>query len=337
MTETTDEKQRPVIVNPVLGYGYVRLKNTTFQETRDSLLATFENHEFGSAKDVLWSHMEAEKGNCAGLGKKPTRRNSTTRSSTYADCEDVLKALLSLEQSGHLPTLAVSVDDLLVLPPILPQLSYSRRVTAQDDAQDQVRLSQEAMTSIQEAQERMSAELSKMRKRLDESGAVSSDSAPVQPNPRMRHHPFTTDKASESGRTYSDVTSNRPPRREVNPPPPPLHPPQDGWNKVKRRRKPKVVTGTATDGDQGRFLGAPPVGSLFVFRVCKEATAEDLQQWLKDSKKINVVAIRVMSHPDAALRSFKVSVLKDCVKDLLCADFGWPAEVKVRRFTPRRG
>ena len=168
---------------------------------------------------------------------------------------------------------------------------------------------------------------------MDESGAVtSSDSAPVQPNPRTWHHPLTTDKASESGRTYSDVTRNRPPS-STSPAPPQL----DGWNKVKRRRKAKIVTGTETNGDLGRFLGAPPVSSLFVFRVRKEATSEDLQQWLKDCKNVNAVAIRVMSHPDAALRSFKVSVPKDSVKDLLSADFGWPAEVKVRRFTPRRG
>eukprot|EP00914_Ancora_sagittata_P005493 GHVO01011235.1.p1 GENE.GHVO01011235.1~~GHVO01011235.1.p1 ORF type:complete len:140 (+),score=6.07 GHVO01011235.1:1108-1527(+) len=102
------------------------------------LLATFEDEEFSEAKDALRKHVELEKGDCNGLlGEQPKRRNSKVRTSTQADCEDVLNALSTLKRSGDLPRLAISVGELLVLPPILPQLILSkRRASALEGAEE---------------------------------------------------------------------------------------------------------------------------------------------------------------------------------------------------------
>ena len=339
MSEKGDlEQQRPVLVNPVLAYGYVRLQKVSLQETRDSLLATFEDEEFSEAKDALRKHVELEKGDCNGLlGEQPKRRNSKVRTSTQADCEDVLNALSTLKRSGDLPRLAISVGELLVLPPILPQLILSkRRASALEGAEEQVRLSQESiektLASFQEVQQKMATELSQLRIQMNEAGADGSTStASVQPRPEMPHtHPLPPSM------TYSQVTTLRPPWRAMDPPPHPaysLHPQQSRQGK---RRKGKVTTGTDTCAENGRFVGAPPVASIFVYHVQKKATEEDLRQWLKERKGVDSVAIRTMSHPNGVLRSFKVTVLKDDVKNLLCPDFGWPTDVKVRRFTPER-
>ena len=334
--DKTDEQQRPVLVNPVLVYGYLRLKKASYQETRDSLIATFGDSEFGHAKDALWQHLQDEKGDCKRfLGEKHKRKNSTARTATQADCEDILKALSTLEKSGKMPPLAISADELLFLPPVMPQLIHSKRHSlALEDVQEQVRLSREDMkrslASFHEAQEKMATELLQLRTRLDEPHNLDSIAASVKPPSLMQVMPPAQPDVAPN-RTYANVTTTRPSGRENDPP---AKFRQD-WTKVKRR-KVKVITGTQTGGDQGRFLGSPPVSSLFVFRVQKGATVADLRQWLENSKKVNVVAIRLMSHPDAALSSFKVTVVKESVKDVLQADFGWPENVKVRRFTPTR-
>eukprot|EP00914_Ancora_sagittata_P020178 GHVO01039970.1.p1 GENE.GHVO01039970.1~~GHVO01039970.1.p1 ORF type:complete len:162 (+),score=17.49 GHVO01039970.1:596-1081(+) len=137
MSEKGDfEQQRPVLLNPVLSYAYVRMKKAPRKQIRDSLLNTFEDSEFADAKDALWQY-ETEKVKCL-LGEKTKRRGSTTRTSTEADCKDVLQALFILDQAGELPPLAVTVQELMVLPPIMPQLINAKRRV--EDDEEQVRL-----------------------------------------------------------------------------------------------------------------------------------------------------------------------------------------------------
>lgn len=95
-----------------------------------------------------------------------------------------------------------------------------------------------------------------------------------------------------------------------------------------------MVKGTEPNIDnQGGFVGAPQVRSVFIYHVSSDATETDLSHWLKH-RKVEVMGIRVMSHPDAFFKSFKVTVPKERFKELISPDFKWPLNVRVRSFVP---
>ena len=166
--------------------------------------------------------------------------------------------------------------------------------------------------------ERMATELVKLKTRLDE-----------PPSPEIIRPAMGKDTAP----TFSTISDQCPPGEQKETSPPSQQTRQGGWTKVKGR-KTRVITGTQKcEETQGRFLGAPPVSSIFVYRVEKGATADDVRKWLAD-RNVNVVAVRMLSHPDAALSSFKVTLRKEHAKILLTPDFGWPENIKVRRFIP---
>jgi hypothetical protein len=65
-----------------------------------------------------------------------------------------------------------------------------------------------------------------------------------------------------------------------------------------------VVTGTsAPSTEETEFRGAPEVGSLFVYNVTKDTTADHVRHFL-ERKKIPTVSVRVLSTVPA--RYYKV-------------------------------
>ena len=336
----------PPIVNSVLGFGHVRLKHMDPEEVCDSLLSTFEVWEFGRAKDKLWKSVQHEGSDGAEiLGEKPNGNEPsclTTRSAAKVDCQDLLKALRELDAAGALPDLAVSVDDLVQLPPIAPQLEISchKRQVAWDTQvsrlEDEIHQSQDALkdtlASIQEAQERMAEEMTQVRHRLDAQalsvGSEPRSSTPDLKKPRttLRYAPrptFADVVREETGSSGSrDVQSALP--MDTLP-----------WTVAGRgRRKRKVVTGTQECKDS--FRGAPEVRSLFVSNVSKDTLLEEVRKHIGD-RCDGLISVRLWSHPDAPVQSFKVTVRKECVGSLVTSEFPWPRHVRVRRFVPRRG
>ena len=329
-------QRRPVLVNPVIAYGYARLKNkgdATLEDVCDALLLIFEDLEFRWAKDALWQHIEEERGDCKDLlGEKPQRNSSKLRTAAIADCQDLLKAIQVLDDKDALPRLAVGIGDLLELPPITPQHIQHKRQAALDQhvsvVEEELHQSQDAMretlASIQEAQQKMAKDLAQLQLHLARSDAQP---APLAPPPSPIH-----DRGHSTPRVDEEKEAVIPagaPAGESE------HRKETPWNTVRpprRRRTVKVVTGTETADadDQGTLRGALAVGSLFVFISRKDSTDDAVR-----SKSVDVVNIRMASHPDSALKSFKVTVSRDNVSRLMHPDFPWPLNVKVRRFVPR--
>lgn len=166
--------QLPVIVNSVLSYVYVRMKASNDQESEDVcqvLIRTFDKDEFKTATEVLWNAFHGNKDMEQILGEKPKRRDSTARTAVQADCEDLLKAFRVLESANAVPKLAVEIEDLMELPPIMPQIVQHSRLSKLEDLKTQVQESQNEtktiMTSLKDSQEKLNEELSHLRKRLD--------------------------------------------------------------------------------------------------------------------------------------------------------------------------
>jgi hypothetical protein len=253
------------------------------------------------------------------------RINSTTRTAAQADCEDIVSALKQLLDNNAVPEFAVTLGDLKELPPIKPIVVWQNRQRVVDSSlasmQEQLQQSRElfekSVASFQEAENKTHKEMADLRQLLQESRRADAPTEHVPPECSDRHAPNTAHRA--------------PDKDAVPTVPAPVHQHmQDDFTVVKRRqRRRKVITGTSSESDG--FRGAPEVRSLFVYHVNKETQEDDVKKYLV-KRNVNVVSIRVLSHPDAALKSFKVTVHKDKLSSLLSQDFPWPADVRVRRF-----
>ena len=328
-------QQPPVLVNAVLSYGCVRLKEgQAHEEICESLLSMFEDWEFGRAKEALWKFIEKEKSDDKGIiGDLQKRKSSTTRSAAEANCQDLLKAMKDLMDARGLPRLAVSVHDLMDLPAIMPQWIVQKRrsvaekktsLVEQELQQSQAALN-ESVSSLHDMQKKMTEELELLRQRLDERGTEACPS-PTQTSPTLCEKPAA---AASSAPTPADrrPTKVRPEHVASLEPQP--------WMDVRRRRKRKIVTGAATDEDSGSFSGAREVGSVFIYHATKNSTEDAVSRWVQ-RQGVDVINIRQMSHADAHLKSFKLTVPKSCVNELLSETFKWPLAVRVRRFIPER-
>ena len=188
----------------------------------------------------------------------------------------------------------------------------------------------DTLASIQEAQERMAEEMTQVRHRLD-AQALSGGPEPRSSTPDLKKprtapqdapHTTSADAVREETRGSRDLQSAHP--MGTLP-----------WTVAgRRRRKRKEVTGTQECEDS--FHGAPEVRSLFVTNVSKDSLLENVQKYIGDRCN-GLVRVRLWSHPDAPVQSFKVTVLKESVNKLLSMDFPWPQYVRVRRFVPRKG
>jgi hypothetical protein len=309
-------QQPPVLVNPVLSYGYVRLKERqAHEEICESLLSMFEDWEFGRAKEALWEFIEKEKSDDKDIiGVLQRRNSSTTRSAAEAHCQDLLKAMKNLMDARGVPMLAVSVHDLMDLPAIMLQwIAQKRRSVAEKETslvEQELQQSQaalkESVSSLHDMQKRMTEELELLRQRLDERGTEASPSL-TQTCPTRCEKPAVVASSAPS------PTDRRPtkvhPEYVANLEPQP-------WLDGRRRRKRKTVTGAATDEDSGSFSGAHEVGSVFIFHATKNSTEDAVRRWVQ-RQGVDVVNIRQMSHADAHLKSFKLTVLKTRVNELL--------------------
>ena len=101
----------------------------------------------------------------------------------------------------------------------------------------------------------------------------------------------------------------------------------------KERRRQKVIKGKCNASEHVR--GAPvPSRSLFVFRVDKSATTEDMRKHI-EANEIMVRQIECMSHADASFKSFKVTVSVEDLEKIMDENI-WPSGVNVRQFYQRR-
>ena len=97
-----------------------------------------------------------------------------------------------------------------------------------------------------------------------------------------------------------------------------------------RREKRQVVIGKAMNTDS-RFKGAPePQRDLFIYRVDKETTKEDLENYISQ-KHFKTISVEEKSHPSAKFKSFKVTIGVSQLKEMLNESV-WPVGVGVRRF-----
>jgi hypothetical protein len=102
-------------------------------------------------------------------------------------------------------------------------------------------------------------------------------------------------------------------------------------NKKKERQKNRVVIGQSQV--DCNIKGAPePERDLFIFRLVKETTCADLENYIK-ANGFTVREIECKSHEDAKYKSFKLTVPKSEFAKLFDVSI-WPNGVGVRKYIP---
>ncbi len=117
------------------------------------------------------------------------------------------------------------------------------------------------------------------------------------------------------------------------------HTDDDGYDEVvnrrerqrqRQRQRQRAVFGT---GNDDVIKAGLKQRDLFVFRVDKERTKEQLQTYM-EQKDVNVVSVEFVSVPEAASNSYHVVVHCKVVSELMEAEF-WPAGVGCREYRRR--
>lgn len=110
---------------------------------------------------------------------------------------------------------------------------------------------------------------------------------------------------------------------------PPYH------QKKERQRQKRVVQGKAHD--KCGVKGAPePSRQLFIYRVHKDTTVEDLELLLSESEyDFEIRALECVSHESATFKSFRLQVPRSQFENLFDGNL-WPGGVRVRQYIPRR-
>ena len=102
-----------------------------------------------------------------------------------------------------------------------------------------------------------------------------------------------------------------------------------------QRQKRRIIQGNAKEST-GSFRGAPePSRDLFIYRVDKDSTDDDLKTHIEASG-INIRLLQCVSHSDAKFKSYRLTVAASQYGELF-KDEMWPDGVNIRRYNvPRR-
>ncbi len=132
--------------------------------------------------------------------------------------------------------------------------------------------------------------------------------------------PKTPEKAGKSNREQSGSVSQT----------------DDGFQlpRHQRRKEARLVRGTAKHLDSNVKGGGPVRKSIFVSRLDKSVTEDDLKMYMK-KKDIEIDDVKVMSHDEARFRSFKFSIANVSMDRVLDASI-WPENCFVKRFYDRK-
>ena len=94
----------------------------------------------------------------------------------------------------------------------------------------------------------------------------------------------------------------------------------------KDRRDNKAIIGTNTDSS---IKSSKQMDDLFVFRIHPDVESEQVR--CNINRQVKVYAIEKVSHDDAPMQSFKVTINSDDFNTVMDAEF-WPAGVRCRKF-----
>lgn len=344
MQGQSDEKEvsspLKIVLDPVLSYVHAGLNSASVDATIKATLSYYPREAIDNAKDMLYKEC------CDGIAK-PKRIDSELRKAVEADLHDIVAIMRKIDSNELPPTVfAVPSTKLGSLPRSRPEELLSISMA------DRICCLEEQFAQMKELTDGLI--LSKLDhgfriRKLEECPKPSvSESAPMQQgahwnpggppssnhpnaNALVQNQPQRPQQSKNSGAIpvassqakYSDIAAAL---SETD---------QEKWAMQKRKTRPrKRIVGKGNAGGDSGLKGAPePSRFLFVSRVDKQCTTNEITTHLQAN---DVIArdIECVSHEKSVFKSYKLTVGVSQFKPLLNPDI-WPEGVRVEPWRER--
>ena len=108
---------RGPIVQPLLAYIAFSMNSGSTDSIKRAVLGHFSTSQINDAKDVVWSEKIADN----LLGTRTKRRNTSARSETEANVQDIIDALKLLDRDEKMPLFVVDYLSLSIIPRSHPE------------------------------------------------------------------------------------------------------------------------------------------------------------------------------------------------------------------------
>ena len=129
---------RQTTLNPLLCYITYGLNSGTPSHVKSTVLGTFTSHEITSAKNILFNQCDTDI-----IGENIKRQSTNTRSKEEANIHDIVQAIIQLDNSQKLPTMAIAAFDLHKIPRMHPEetnmISALERIRSLEDTVNNLR------------------------------------------------------------------------------------------------------------------------------------------------------------------------------------------------------
>ena len=340
-----------IVLDPVLSYVHAGLNSGSVDATAKAALAYFPRTAIDNAKDILYKE-------CQPGVTKPKRATSELRSASEADLMDIISTLRKLDTQDRPPVFAVQSTQLGSLPKarpeelmsismaerlcnleeqlshmkeisdglILSKLDHSFRLTRLENREAPVPAHIPSEFSIMSGPVQGSSEdPAPCNKQLPVSvmGSVSIDRPSA---PRDAGH---AKDSSSQPKTFAKIAAGLQGSNLSK---------SDSSGRSGRatetRPKRRIVGKSAAPADSGLKGAREPNRFLFISRVEKECTANQIAKHLH-SKKFTVCDLECVSVDEAKFKSYKLTVPKSQFNELFNEAL-WPEGVCVQTWRERR-
>lgn len=322
------------IFNHVLGY-IVSVRNCSRKNDIVHLVASFFSAPvIDGAKKELWDNCPVDV-----VGAFTRRKTTDERSSREANVEDMIDALRKLEDAAVMPEFAVPAEKLDLIPKVKPGelLDYSiaerlSRLEAKfSGLSDTVISLSNENAQLKDAFEKSTSPICHVEVTspipvglppvlpiISHAAVVAGQNTGIKPKTSSNISPSSQPANSETGDTEFVLPNEQQKRIDRS--------------NNRRRRPPKVFTGGGEDFKS--LVGTEPNRDIYVYRVSKNASMDDLKDFATSKANLDVRYISKISDESWDSQSFKISIPASQLDTGLNAQ--WPAGICVRRFfSPR--
>lgn len=297
------------------------MQSASHVNIRRMLLSHYTTDQLSDAKMVLWDAADR-----AVIGDYQSRRGSNNRSKCEREVDDLIDAMIKLDEADRMPEITMSAKDIALIPSFHPEESNNvymvERLNALEKRLDD--LHHRVMTPA----------FSEVVSRGTPKSATSAPPAASGLQNRTEMHDSTGPIAGT--RSEAEATPAAAPTNGQ-----PLNKDASSWTKVKgkRWRKKQKMLRTAAQGvssvvgeggSDTEIKARPGLERIFIHNLDRECDKMMLERFLH-KKQVKVIDVRKTSREDWLSASFKVVIdAKDKAKTLM-TDF-WPPGVHCREW-----
>ena len=326
--EENDYSDIPMIKNALLGY--LVTWQTPIESTKRAILGHFPSEAITEAKNMLWEAYPEPI-----LGAITKRRGSQAKPKSDMELNDIIDALTKLDQTQNMPEILIPAQDLAMLPPrpedMSPTMALMQRFQCLEEkvrglcTENEILV--ERVRSLEKSQYERNLYSAIVREETT-SRPPPPRPVPKAPHPVPQHHQQQPPR--EAARERKEPPQNDQPSSGA------AENGGNGWEqqKGKRRRSP-ALKGAARESDSCFRGGPPPRRDLFLGRVMKSCTNEDIIDQLRKKGIERDITVECISNPEAKFKSFKVSCDVGTFSELMNPET-WPCGTHFRQYKTRR-